>query len=191
MSYIESILIALSFGIDSMIVMRNQAEKTNIRLTRAIGVSALISIIGVAMIILGIFIGDILRFETPDSPTAYTATNTLVFVGLTVVVTIRTLWGSLKHESNIAYDISRWSTVIALAIALGINLLIYGIGVGFLYHSEHIETTVCLPLFPCLFLLNYLGIMFGRQKTPLRERRWKILSSVLLLSIAIYCVIDM
>ena len=190
MSIFEYIAIALAFSIESMTVMRTQAEKTRIPLTQGVGIAVLFAIAYALMMLAGLRIGNILRFEDTITPNAYATANTLVYVGLSVLLAIKIIAQTLKKKgSSATYDISRWPTVIALALASSIDALILGLGIGFLPQTDSDILKATIPLLIGIFLLSYLGIMFGRQATPLRQRRWHILSVLLLLSIAIYRII--
>lgn len=190
MSLFEYIVIALAFSIESMIVMRSQAKKTPIPLTKGLGVSALLAIACTLMMLAGLHLGNILRFEDASTPEAYTTANTLVFVGLCVFLIIKIVFRALrKKEKAATYDISRWPTIVALSLATGIDLLILGLGIGFLPHTINDSLKASIPLLCSIFILSYLGIMFGRQKTPLRQRRWHIMSALLLLAITIYHIV--
>lgn len=190
MSILEYIVIALAFSIESMIVTRTQAEKTRIPLTQGVGIAVLLAIAYALMMLAGLRIGNILRFEDASTTDAYATANTLVYVGLSVLLTIKIIARTLKKKSPSAtYDISRWPTVIALALASSIDALILGLGIGFLPQTANDSLKAITPLLIGIFLLSYLGIMFGRQATPLRLRRWHIMSALLLLSISIYRIV--
>lgn len=195
MNIIEYIAIGIAFGIESMIVMYRHARPNGLRLTQGLMASLLFAVIYAILAFTGILIGSMLHFDDMINPNseAYSTTNALVYVGLTVVVVIKMLLAmhnEKKETKTIVYDIRRVSTVVALAIATGINLLIIYLGVGFADGNSHKFITILLPLIISVFLLSYLGIMFGRQQVALRPRRWQYVISILLLAIAIYHVIN-
>ena len=191
MSIIEYIVIGLAFGIESMIVMYRHARLGSLRLTQGLLASLIFAAIYGLLAMAGMYIGDLLHFDDMINPNskAYVTTNVLVFIGLTAVVCIKMLLAmrnEKKDTAEVVYDLRRTSTVVALALATGVNLLILFLGVGFVDASSHSMVAAILPLFVCVFLFSYLGIMFGRQQTPLRPRRWQFIIILMLLAIAIY-----
>lgn len=190
MSLFEYILIALAFSIESMLLMRSQSNKTHIALTRGLAISLFLALTYAFMLFAGLHIGNLLRFEENDRADAYNTANTLVFIGISLLLCIKVLLPALRKKEQIAaYDINRWTTIVALAFASSIDLLIYGLGVGFLPQSHDEGLKAFIPMIICVFLLSYMGIMFGRQGTTLRPRRWHILSVLLLFSITLYHII--
>ena len=78
-----------------------------------------------------------------------------------------------------------------LGIASGINVLLIGIGLGFLVvaSEDGIKGPICLAI--VVFLISYWAIMLGRQKKTIRERRWLLISVLLLLVSAIFRVVEL
>lgn len=193
MTVFEYIVIALAFGIETMIFMRRHTERVPVKLTRGATLSAIVALVYVVLFLLGLRIGNILRFATPDGATLYDNTNILVFVGLAVVVVLKMMVSlrRRKKQESVVYNIERYSTMIALAFALGINVLIFGLAVGFLPSSDRDSWRAAIPMFIAVFLLSYWGVMLGRQKVAIREKRWIFISLLLLLSVVIYRVVAM
>ena len=190
MTIFEYILIALAFGIETMLFMRRHTEKVPVRLTQGAALASIVALVYAVMFLLGIRIGNILRFADPDMGASFDTTNSLVFVGLAVVVVLKMLI-SLRRRKNreaVIYNIERYTTMVALAFAMGINVLIFGLGVGFLPATDGDLWRVAIPMFVAVLLLAYWGIMLGRQKVEIREKRWIFISVILLLAVVLYRV---
>lgn len=190
MTIFEYILIALAFGTETMLFMRRHTEKVPVRLTQGAALASIVALVYAVMFLLGIRIGKILRFADPDMGASFDTANSLVFVGLAVVVVLKMLI-SLRRRKNretVIYNIERYTTMVALAFAMGINVLIFGLGVGFLPATDGDLWRVAIPMFVAVLLLAYWGIMLGRQKVEIREKRWIFISVILLLAVVLYRV---
>lgn len=184
-SIFEYIILALALGIPTLITLRDCATKNPIRLTRGLGVSLLLAAEHTLILLLGILLGNMLRFDIPDY-------DSLVFLGLFVVVAIRMFFPAFrkKDRERVSYDIAQWGTVALLGIATGVNLLFVGLSLGFRETMEHALWRASIPSFLIVFLLGYLAIMMGRQKKELRERRWQLIAVLFLLVFAIKGAVD-
>lgn len=191
MSIATYIVLALAFGISAMILMRRCAAVTPVKLSKGLVIMLLTSIVHVILFVLGITLGDLLRIEGKDAPQLYARTNAYIFLGLTLFVVVRMLLPYLKREPNLAiFDLRNWSTTAAMAIASGINVLLVGLGLGFVMPlAGHVHSAIW-PLFALTLLLGYMGIMFGRQKVEMRPRRWIIVACVLMLGCGIAAVVN-
>ncbi len=190
MTIFEYILIALAFGTETMLFMRRHTEKVPVRLTQGAALASIVALVYAVMFLLGIRIGNILRFADPDMGASFDTANSLVFVGLAVVVVLKMLI-SLRRRKNreaVIYNIERYTTMVALAFAMGINVLIFGLGVGFLPATDGDLWRVAIPMFVAVLLLAYWGVMLGRQKVEIREKRWIFISVILLLAVVLYRV---
>ncbi|MBQ9547428.1 MAG: manganese efflux pump [Bacteroidales bacterium] len=193
MTIFEYILIALAFGTETMLFMRRHTEKVPVRLTQGAALASIVALVYAVMFLLGIRIGNILRFADPDMGASFDTANSLVFVGLAVVVVLKMLI-SLRRRKNreaVIYNIERYTTMVALAFAMGINVLIFGLGVGFLPATDGDLWRVAIPMFVAVLLLAYWGIMLGRQKVEIREKRWIFISVILLLAVVLYRVVTL
>lgn len=188
MSLIEYIAISIAFGIDSMLVMRRHTLQMPIRLTHGLAVSIMLAIVFSVMFYAGIQLGQLLRFTSPTGDADMLNTNTMVFVGLVVLTSIKMLFSIRRNKKKelSLYDLSRWSTVVALSIASGINVMIVGMGIGFLPSTTGDRWNALIPIAIATWLLSYWGIMMGRQKVELRENRWLVVALLLLLSTTVY-----
>ena len=135
--------------------------------------------------------GDLLRIEGTDAPQLYARTNAYIFLGLTIFVTLRMLIPYLKRKPQLpTFDLRNWGSAIAMSVASGINVLLVGLGLGFVTPlTGHIHWAIW-PLFISTTLLGYTGIMFGRQKVTMRPRRWMIIACILLLGCGIAAVVN-
>ena len=174
MSIATYIVLSLAFGIGTMLLMRRCAEATPVKLTKGLAIMFFTALVHTLLFILGIAMGDLLRIEGTDAPQLYARTNAYIFLGLTIFVTLRML---IPH-------------LIAMSVASGINVLLVGLGLGFVMPlAGHIHWAIW-PLFTSTLLLGYLGIMFGRQKVTMRPLRWMIVASILLLGCGIAAVVN-
>lgn len=185
------IVLALAFGINTMLLMRRCAETTPVKLTKGIGITFLTSIVCCLLFLLGISLGDLLRIEGSDAPQMYAHTNAYIFLGLATFVTIRMLLPYLRRKPQLAvFDLRSWSSIVAMAVANGINVLLIGIGVGFVSSSAGNIHWAIWPMFAFVLFFGYLGIMFGRQKVEMRPRRWMIIDCILIIGSAIAAVVN-
>lgn len=191
MSIATYIVLSIAFGITTMLLMRRCAETTPVRLTRGLTIMILITIIHTLLFILGMALGDLLRIEGTDAPQLYARTNAYIFLGLTIFVALRTLLPYLKRKPQLpVFDMRKWNSVAAMAVASGINVLLVGLGLGFVIPLAGHTHWAMWPLAISTLLLGYLGIMFGRQKVTMRPLRWMIVACILLLGCGIAAVVN-
>ena len=179
------ILQAMAFGISLLIMVRPCIESRPIRLTHGLAASLFVAFLHSLLLFAGLCVGRQLRFD--DS--LYHVVNEMVLLGMIVYVAIRWMVTAFRHATASSYDLSRWSTLLAFAVATGVNLLLVGIGAGFVDHRVSLGFSVALPLMIIEFLAFYLAVMMGRQHKSLKERRWYLFAVLLLLSSALLYVV--
>ena len=191
MSIATYIVLSIAFGVTAMLLMRRCAETTPVKLTKGLAIMFVTATIYVLLFILGITLGDLLRIEGTDAPQLYARTNAYIFLGLTIFVALRMLLPHLKRKPQLpVFDLRNWSSVIAMSVASGINVLLIGLGLGFVMPiAGHVHWAIW-PLFISSVLLGYTGIMFGRQKVTIRPLRWMIVACILLLGCGIAAVVN-
>ena len=191
MSIATYIVLSIAFAIATMLLMRRCAETTPVKLTKGLAIMFVTATIYVLLFILGITLGDLLRIEGADAPQLYARTNAYIFLGLTIFVALRMLLPHLKRKPQLpVFDLRNWSSVIAMSVASGINVLLIGLGLGFVMPiAGHVHWAIW-PLFISSVLLGYTGIMFGRQKVTIRPLRWMIVACILLLGCGIAAVVN-
>ena len=191
MSIATYIVLSIAFGVTAMLLMRRCAETTPVKLTKGLAIMFVTATIYVLLFILGITLGDLLRIEGADAPQLYARTNAYIFLGLTIFVALRMLLPHLKRKPQLpVFDLRNWSSVIAMSVASGINVLLVGLGLGFVMPiAGHVHWAIW-PLFISSVLLGYTGIMFGRQKVTIRPLRWMIVACILLLGCGIAAVVN-
>ena len=191
MSIATYIVLSIAFGVTAMLLMRRCAETTPVKLTKGLAIMFVTATIYVLLFILGITLGDLLRIEGADAPQLYARTNAYIFLGLAIFVALRMLLPHLKRKPQLpVFDLRNWSSVIAMSVASGINVLLVGLGLGFVMPlAGHIHWAIW-PLFISSVLLGYTGIMFGRQKVTIRPLRWMIVACILLLGCGIAAVVN-
>lgn len=191
MSIATYIVLSIAFGVTAMLLMRRCAETTPVKLTKGLAIMFVTAVIYVLLFILGITLGDLLRIEGTDAPQLYARTNAYIFLGLAIFVALRMLLPHLKRKPQLpVFDLRNWSSVIAMSVASGINVLLIGLGLGFVMPiAGHVHWAIW-PLFISSVLLGYTGIMFGRQKVTIRPLRWMIVACILLLGCGIAAVVN-
>ncbi len=193
MSLIEFIILALALSFEALIVMHGCALKNRIPLTRALAESFAIALINALLLVLGIWLGNLLRFTPADlDPDAvstnslWSDTDNLVYLGLMILVALRLLFRSGKRSRQVQpYDISRFSTAALLGVAIGINTLIVGLALGFRIPLADNVWRATLPLTVIMTLFALLGAMLGRQQKELRARRYTLFAVLFLLAFAL------
>lgn len=180
MSVIEYIILSIALTIPTMVVMRACALKNRIRLTKGMAFSFLIALEHTLLLLLGIFLGNMLRFDLPEF-------DNLIYLGFMVAVALRMFFPAFRKKSkkHTYYDISRLSTVLLLGVATGTNTLFVGLGLGFRVLIERDLWRAAIPMMVVMFLLCYLSIMMGRQKKTMNERKWQLIAVLFLLIFAI------
>lgn len=180
MSVFEYIILAFALSIPSMVIVRDCALKSPIRLIRGLIVSLILGAEHALLLLLGVYLGNLLRLDIPDY-------DNLIYLGLLVVVAIRMFFPAFRKKDRvrISYNIASWSTVFFLGIATGINIFIVGLGIGFRVELLHEVCRAAIPMIVLGFLLSYFGLMLGRRKKEMRERRWQLLAVLFLLIFAI------
>ena len=120
------IILSIALSIPTLITLRGCALKHHIRLTKGMAFSLLIGVEHALLLLLGIWVGNMLRFGLPEY-------DNLIYLGLMVVVALRMFFPAFrKKEKELpSYDISRLGTVLLLGVATGTNILFVGLGLGF------------------------------------------------------------
>lgn len=191
MSIVSYIVIALALGLSNMLLFYRCSEAKSIRLSSGILKVLLVAIIHVVLYYLGEMLGSILSFNSPSEPELYKDINTYIFLGLTTVVAIKMFTPYLRREPRLpVFDLSDFRSVLAMAVATGINTLLLGIGTGFVKQVGSSSAIIWILLITCT-LLGTIGLMFGRQKVSIRPRRWMAVSCLLLLGVAVSAIISL
>ena len=184
MSLVSYIVIALALGIVNMLLFYRCGEATPVRLSAGLLIGLVVSAIHVIMYYLGSMLGGLLSLHSPSDPYMYADVNAYIFLGLTIVVILKMVIPYLRREPRLPlFSLRSSGSVLAMAVATGINVLLLGMGTGFV-EQGHAVHKIVWPLLIASLLIGYLGLMFGRQTTGLRPRRWMILACVLLLATA-------
>lgn len=192
MSIISFIIIAIALGISTMVLIKRCAEATPVRLSAGLLIATMVAMVHTVLFIVGMLAGNLLRFESADDPFAYAEVNSLVLMGMTVVVLLKLLSPYLRREPKLAvFPLNGGlGRTLLMTVASGINIFLLGMGVGFVALLSQGVHRAVWPLFTLTLLFSYLGIMYGRQKVEMRPRRWIIISCVLLLGVAIAAVVN-
>ena len=155
MSIATYIVLSIAFGVTAMLLMRRCAETTPVKLTKGLAIMFVTATIYVLLFILGITLGDLLRIEGADAPQLYARTNAYIFLGLAIFVALRMLLPHLKRKPQLpVFDLRNWCSVIAMSVASGINVLLIGLGLGFVMPIAghvHWAKPCCCRLHICFF----------------------------------------
>lgn len=190
MSVVSYIVLALALGVVNMLLFRRCGEVTPVRLSSGLFLVLTVSAIHVILYYLGNRVGNLLCLHSPSDPHLYDDYNAYIFLGINLVVVIKMLVPYLRKEPRLPlFNLNDSRSLLPMALATGINVLLVGIGTGFV-EQGHAVHKIIWPLLAASVLLGYLGLMFGRQKVQLRPRRWMIFASVLLLGTAIAACVN-
>ena len=185
------IVLALAFGICNMLLFRRCAELTPIRLSRGLLVTIAVAAAQCALFLLGMLLGDLLRFELPDDSTAFAKANALIFLGLDIIVMLRMLKPYLRREPKLPlFDLTSNRACSALALTAAVNPLLVGLGAGFVASTDDMHKVWPILMLVLMWLLGYWGVMLGRQKVAMRPVRWMIIAAVLLLGVGIAAMVN-
>ena len=177
MTLINYIVFSLAIGIQTLVAMRNSAEAHPVALTRGLIISLILCSIYTIMLAGGTFLGNLFHFDYPPADHA-------LFLGFFVLVIVKLLF-SLRRTAVTGYDISPYSSAILAGIALGINILLLGIGIGFEAPLGEDVWKMLTPLVLLVLLMSMWGIMLGRKKIDIRPKRWLYISLLCLLVVAL------
>lgn len=178
MSIINYIVLALGLSITALIASRNSAEQHPVQLTQGL-LHSLIMGVGFALLMaIGVLIGNLLAFDIPS-------VDRNVFLGLFLVVIVKLLFGNKKSQAS--FNITKVSVSILMAVAVGINPLLIGISVGF---TNPLSWLLVLCSLVFTLLMSFWGIMLGRKKVDIRQRRWQLISVLCLLVVMLVSIIS-
>lgn len=177
MMLLDYIMLAVALAVPTLVIVRGCVLQNPIRLTRGLCVSFVVAAVHTAFLLSGMQLGnEVLRFGIADY-------DNLICLGLLVVVAGRMFFMAFSKKERPSYDIARWSTVLLLGVATGVNALFVGLGVGFVADLEGNVLKVGIPSIVVISFAVYLGIMLGRRKKSVRARRWLLLGMLFLLII--------
>lgn len=176
MTLLNHIVLASAIGIQLFVSMRNSTAEHPVRLTRALLNSMVATLLFLLLFWCGLGMGQLLRFDLPE-------VDRNIFLGLFLLVIIKILFG-LKRAATPA-DVSQWKGLLLLSFALGINVLILGIGLGFILDTGASPWRWATPQMVVVPLMGFWGSMLGRQQVDVRPKRWQLLSLLMFLVVAI------
>lgn len=173
MTIINYIVLSLALGIQSLVSMRNSAAEHPIELTKGLGVSSIMAVVFTLMLALGMLLGNLFSF-------GFEQVDHSMFLGFMILAVIKLLF-SIKRTIVTGYDISSMGKTVMVAVALGINVLIVGIGIGFISLLRANIWKMAIPLTLLVFLMSMWGIMLGRRDIDIRPKRWLYIGILCLL----------
>lgn len=178
MTIIDYIVLAFSLGIMALVAVQSCVSQSNVDLLRGLSISSVMSLVFVAFVALGMLVANKVRFDILE-------VDKMIAFGLIIIVIVKLLFSIRKGNVMSAYNIQQFSTLILFVIALGINALIVGLGVGFVGQLGDDFFKMAIPLFLVVWLMTMWGIMLGRKKIDIRHRRWQLIGILCLIVIAI------
>lgn len=178
MTLFDFILLSLAMAIVMMMVVRDCAAQTSIKLTKALLMMGVIALFHALFAFGGVSVGRMLGLDL--------AVDNMIFLGCLVFVALKLFFVDFrKNKEVVAYDIARLGTVMLLAIATGINTFLLGIGCGFLCLEGVSDGIILVPMFVCVWLFSMWGVMLGRQKVEIRQRRWLLFALIFIFVVAL------
>lgn len=167
-------------------LMRRCADASPVPLSSGLLVAFSLSVVHVALFVLGLLLGNHLQFSDADNPAAVAKSNALVFLGFTIVVAVKQALPYFGRKAEpLTFDLNLGTArVFIFTIATGINAFLLGMGMGFVALLAENLHKALWPFWGFIFLFSFLGIMFGRQHVQLRPRRWVVLSSLIVAATA-------
>ncbi|MBR4229518.1 MAG: hypothetical protein IKR83_02270 [Bacteroidales bacterium] len=185
------IVLALAFAISNMLLFRRCAELTPIRLTRGLGLTLCVAAVQTALFLLGMVLGNLLRFELPDDSAAFSTANAMIFLGLDIFVMLRMLLPHLRREPRLPlFDLGNGKATIAISLTAAINPLLVGLGAGFVASSADIHKLWPIAMLVLLWIFGYWGVMLGRRKVAIRPVRWMVIAAIMLLGVGIAAMVN-
>lgn len=177
MSIIDYIVLAFSLGIMALVAVQSCVSQTKVALLRGLTISSVMSLSFVVFVALGMWLANKVRFDIPE-------VDSMISFGLIIVVVVKLLFSIRKGNVMSAYNIQQMSTLVSFVIALGINALILGLGVGFVGQLGADILKMAIPLVLVVWLMTMWGIMLGRRNVDIRHRRWQLIGILCLVVIA-------
>lgn len=179
MTILISLLVALALGIDALLMFRNCAETSPIRLSLGLIIALIVGASSALLMGGGFLLANLFDYMGQNG------NATVIFMGFFVFVVIKLLITHRRKEEAPSFDISQWSIVGQLALVQSINALFLGLGMGYIFIPSWTRTAAWIICFLFVFAFSYWGIMLGRNKIEMRQRRWRIMEILLLLAAAI------
>ena len=197
MSVIEFIILSLALSVEALVIMHGCARNQTVSLTRGLTDSFVMAVINAVLLVVGMWVGNLLRFTpeglSPDeiaTEQLLTDADNLVYLGLLILVALRLLFRTgRKARQAQPYDINRMGTVAALGVAVGVNTLIVGLALGFRIFAANNILRAVIPLVLLMTLAAFFGLMMGRQQQEIRSRRYTLFAVLFLLAFALKSVL--
>lgn len=179
MSFLDSFLLAVALALPAMTVVYGSVSHVPVRPVRGLAVATVVATCAALLLWLGLWLGHALRFDLPE-------VDRMVFLGVVGVLFLKTLPSALRRTPpSHPYDLSVRRNLALLPLATGVNVLLAGLGAGFLCDMEHGVWTSVVVLAVLSWLLIYLAVMLGRQKKAFHVRRWTLIALLFLLVFAV------
>ncbi len=171
------ILFAMALGLNAMLSMRNSAQYAQIRLTRGLLYASLIALVSVLFMLAGIWVSSLFTYQIGDFDGNIFDSVLILLAAKFAITTLS------KQQREASYNIADTRTMVFLAIALGLDALIGGIGFGFADDISAAWLKASLSLFFLVSLLAYLGIVLGRRRIEVKQRRWRLVAILFLVAL--------
>ena len=191
MSIVSFIVIAIAFGIISLVTYSRCAAAVPPRLSAGLLTVIAVTAAQLAMYLVGIAIGNLLHLEALDNKELYNTQNAYIALGLIVIVVIKTIVPYLKRKHQLpVFDITHFAPAASMAIATGLDIFLVGIAIGFVTPLRDNILISIIPFVISTLTLGFIGIMFGRQKVKIRPKRWIMVASLMMVVCAIAIAVN-
>ncbi|MBR1798932.1 MAG: hypothetical protein IJ761_03415 [Bacteroidales bacterium] len=176
MNYAIFVVLALALGIFNALLIKENAECSPVRPSQGLGYSLFMAVIFSVVAWMGIIIGDLLMFPTDNDSHK---TNKAIAVGLLIATAMLEIAPFIpKNRQRPMVDLSRFPGFCIRVVAQALYVMLSYIALGLVgaYVTSYWVAIFALSL--TVFLLSWIGFMFGRQKVALRVRRWALLAFI-------------
>lgn len=177
MSIIETLLLALSLCVDSLVVSTTTAFHSKITYRRGIALAVVFGFCQGLFPMVGALVGDVARafIEAVDHWVAF---------GLLAVVGGKMVVDGLRHkeEGEFRHSSVTLGTMFLLGVATSIDAFAVGIGLGLEHPLKTVAWTV-LAIGLTTFVVSFVGVHLGKRNIPVPERTATVIAGVVLIGL--------
>lgn len=176
MYLIESLLLALSLCVDSLVVSATSAFKTKLSYRRGLLLAFTFGVFQAGFPLIGALVGNVCeRFIS--SVDHWVAFGLLLLVGGNMII------DALKgEEEEKTLDLSRFWVICTLAVATSIDAFVVGIGFG-LDSTIGESVGTCVIIGVVTFIVALVGVYLGKRNVPIPEKWATIIAGLVLIGL--------
>lgn len=179
MTIMISFLLAITMGVESMVMFRNCADTYPVRLSHGLALSLVNALFSTLMLFVGVRLcritGSFYRTEVAN----------ISFLAMLVLVAVKIMLSNRKKNEPQSFDIRSWSVSFMLAVVLSVNALFLGVGIGYIYRQEWSVVLAMVLMFLMIAGFSYWGVMLGRKNIEMLQSRWRSMGVLLILASAL------